>query len=187
MYLSLWDHSRRSMIVLLVLLLIISACAELSHYDYLQVGRNANSTEIKQKYKKLALQLHPDKFPLLFPNGTDEEREEMKDMFLKVQTAYEVLSDEEKRMKYDLSLDNPFGAHNDFDSPEVTEYNRYVQRVFHLYVNMKGRVRMYGKIEYDRPPIPVIKAHISVPVKYTFTGESLHELVPLMWCAGTKL
>ena len=149
---------------------LLIASAELSHYEYLQVTRSANSTEIKRQYKKLALQLHPDKFPLLYPNGTEDEREEMQAMFLKIQAAYEVLSDPEKRNKYDLGLDNPFAAHDSFEDAEVTEYTRYVQRVFHLYVNMKHKIRMYGRIEYDRPPIPTIKATVEVPIKYTFTG-----------------
>lgn len=158
------------LVFLLLVLLLVEVCAEATHYDYLQIPRTANSTEIKKTYKKLVLKLHPDKYGLLYPNGTDEELAEMKDMFLKVQMAYEVLSDDDLRMKYDLGLDNPFSAHNDLSDEEVNEYNRYVQRIFHLYFQIGKGIRMYGKIEYDRPGLPEIKAQISVPLKYVFTG-----------------
>ena len=160
---------RIMLVVCLLFLFLVGACAEATHYDYLQIPRKANATEIKKTYKKLVLKLHPDKYGLLYPNGTEEELAEMKDMFLKVQMAYEVLSDDDLRMKYDLSLDNPFSAH-DFNDQEVNEYNRYVQRIFHLYFQVGKNIRMYGKIDYDRPGVPEIKAQIYVPLKYVFTG-----------------
>lgn len=57
-------------------------------YKELAVERNSSKAEIKKAYHKLVLKNHPDK-------GGDAEK------FRKIQTAYEVLSDDDKRSKYD--------------------------------------------------------------------------------------
>lgn len=62
-------------------------------YNLLNVSPDASTEEIKKAYKRLALQLHPDK--------TTENREEAEEKFKKVTEAYAVLSDPEKRQAYD--------------------------------------------------------------------------------------
>ena len=62
------------------------------YYDVLGVSKTADKDEIKKAYRKLALKYHPDK------NPDDKEAE---DKFKEVNEAYEVLSDEDKRQKYD--------------------------------------------------------------------------------------
>jgi len=57
-------------------------------YKMLDVDKNANDSEIKKAYRKLAVKHHPDK-------GGDPEK------FKEITRAYEVLSDSEKRAKYD--------------------------------------------------------------------------------------
>jgi len=61
-----------------------------SLYDILGVARDASSTDIKKAYKRMALQHHPDR------KGEGNE-----EMFQKVQQAYEILSDNDKRRMYD--------------------------------------------------------------------------------------
>jgi molecular chaperone DnaJ len=63
-----------------------------SLYDSLGVNKNASQDEIKKAYRKLVRQYHPDKNP-------DDASAEAK--FKEVQTAYDVLSDPEKRKQYD--------------------------------------------------------------------------------------
>lgn len=62
------------------------------YYEILGVGKNASEAEIKKRFRKLALQYHPDK------NPGDKVAEEK---FKTISEAYEVLSDPEKRQKYD--------------------------------------------------------------------------------------
>lgn len=62
------------------------------YYDILGVSKGASATEIKKAYRKKALEYHPDK------NPGDTKAEEM---FKKAAEAYEVLSDPDKKAKYD--------------------------------------------------------------------------------------
>jgi len=61
-------------------------------YETLGVAKNATPDEIKKSYRKLAREFHPDK------NAGDKDAEER---FKEVQTAYDVLSDADKRKQYD--------------------------------------------------------------------------------------
>jgi len=61
------------------------------YYEVLNVDRNATRDEIKNKYRKLALQFHPDR-----NKNVDAEEK-----FKEISEAYAVLSDDEKRKKYD--------------------------------------------------------------------------------------
>ena len=61
-------------------------------YDTLGVSKSASQDEIKKAYRKLAGKYHPDKNP---GDTAAEER------FKEVQTAYDVLSDDDKRKAYD--------------------------------------------------------------------------------------
>ena len=62
------------------------------YYEVLGVSKNATESEIKKSYRKLALKYHPDK------NPDDSEAE---DKFKEAAEAYEILSDQDKRAKYD--------------------------------------------------------------------------------------
>lgn len=62
------------------------------YYKILGVDRNATEAQIKSAFRKLALQYHPDRNP-----GNKQAEEKFKD----INEAYEVLSDKEKRDRYD--------------------------------------------------------------------------------------
>src|SRR3954464_9597536 len=69
--------------------------AKRDYYEILGVSKNANEEEIKKAYRKLAIKFHPDK------NPDDKQAEEK---FKEAAEAYEVLSDADKRQRY-----NQFG------------------------------------------------------------------------------
>ena len=70
-----------------------------SLYETLEVSENASKDEIKKAYRKLARKYHPDV-------NKDKGAE---DKFKELNAAYEVLSDEEKKLQYDQHGDSMFG------------------------------------------------------------------------------
>lgn len=65
----------------------------MDYYSTLGVSRNATPEEIKKAYRKLAMKHHPDR-----NNGDDTK-------FKKIQTAYDVLSDPQKKQMFDMGAD----------------------------------------------------------------------------------
>ena len=76
-----------------------------SLYTTLEIAPGASEAEIKKAYRKLARQYHPDV-------NKDPKAEEK---FKEINAAYEVLSDKEKRAKYDQYGDSMFGGQNFHD------------------------------------------------------------------------
>ncbi len=76
------------------------------YYDILGVSKSASDAEIKKAYRKKAIQFHPDKNP---GDTTAEEN------FKKAAEAYEILSDSQKRQRYDQyghrAFENGGGGH----------------------------------------------------------------------------
>lgn len=84
-------------------------------YQLLGVNRNADATEIKKAYRKLAHKYHPDQNP---DNAEAEEK------FKEIANAYEVLSDPIKRKQYDRFGTAAFeggGFEHDFESFDFFE------------------------------------------------------------------
>jgi molecular chaperone DnaJ len=79
--------------------------AKRDYYEILGISRNAPADEIKKAYRKLALQYHPDR------NPNNKESEEK---FKEAAEAYEVLSDSDKRHRYDQFGHEGLRAGSDF-------------------------------------------------------------------------
>ena len=62
------------------------------YYDVLGIGKTASADEIKKAYRKLAMKFHPDR---------NADNKEAAEKFKEVCEAYEVLSDTDKRHRYD--------------------------------------------------------------------------------------
>lgn len=75
-----------------------------NYYKILGISNNASSEEIKKAYRKLSLEYHPDR-----NNGNKEKAE----IYKNINEAYNILSVESERKKYDFSLNNKFGQELD--------------------------------------------------------------------------
>ena len=82
-----------------------------THYDVLEVPENATSSEIKKAYRRLSLLHHPDKNP---------GKIDVSGKFQKINSAYEVIGDEQRRQEYDMERTSPFGGLN-FNNQNIDE------------------------------------------------------------------
>jgi len=113
------------------------------HYHVLGLedfGLSATEHNIKSAYRKLALEYHPDK-----GRKEEEKKDEgegdalnpeekvKKEIWLKIQKAYETLVDPEKRKKYDSSL--PFDESFP-DEEDLTEENFYDEMTGNYFPNI---------------------------------------------------
>lgn len=67
------------------------------YYEVLGVSKNATEDDIKKAYRKLAIKFHPDRQS----GKSDKEKKEAEEKFKEATEAYEVLSNKDKRAKYD--------------------------------------------------------------------------------------
>ncbi|MEI8105614.1 MAG: molecular chaperone DnaJ [Actinomycetes bacterium] len=85
-----------------------------SLYEALGVPKNVSADELKKAHRKLVRQYHPDKNP---GDAAAEER------FKEIQTAYDVLSDPEKRKQYDRFGSTNGGRGPGPTSPDLSDFD----------------------------------------------------------------
>lgn len=120
------------------------------HYQTLGVEKTATADEIKRAYRKLASQHHPDK-------GGDTA------MFQKVQAAYDVLSDPEKRQQYD----NPNPFHGNFQGGQ--QFDGFEDLFRHF-----GFGDMFGQRMHRSPARnQTIGLHATITLEDAFAGKEI--------------
>ena len=78
-----------------------------NYYRLLNIDRSATDTDIKKAYRKLAMEFHPDV-------NTEKEAEEK---FKAISEAYTVLSNSQKRQRYDQTGNTNFAGFNNMANP----------------------------------------------------------------------
>jgi len=114
-------------------------------YDIIGVNKDATPEQIKKQYRKLSLDLHPDR-----PNGDRSK-------FDLLQEAYETLSDKDRRRQYDMSQRRPFlGEFSTQPQPGTHDMH---QEMFDMLFNpMNG-----GLFTTDNPQVKVF--HGGMPMQ----------------------
>ncbi|XP_076818671.1 dnaJ homolog subfamily B member 12-like isoform X1 [Clavelina lepadiformis] len=121
-------------------------------YEILGVSKSASENELKKAYRKMALQLHPDKN--LAPAATEA--------FKAVGKAYSVLSDAEKRERYDLygheGVNTTQRRRRDSSDDEFEQQDFDPQELFNMFFGggyPSGNVRVFRRgntYYYDQRP-----------------------------------
>jgi len=159
------------------------------YYEVLGVERSASAEDIKKAYRKLALQWHPDRHK-------DADRTAAEEKFKRINEAHAVLSDPEKRERYDR-----FGQHwehgQDFQpppqdvhmSPEEFErrfgrsgFSEFFESVFgdQFGAGFRERPRRHGRFRHRGGDV---RAELALPVTMAFTrGKSRFEVPTELAC-----
>ncbi len=100
------------------------------YYEVLGLDRGADADAVKSAFRRKAAQFHPDRHP----GAGDKERKEMEERFKECAEAYEVLSDPDKRARYDR-----FGhASSEGGRWQQTEFSDLAQMFGDLFGDMFG-------------------------------------------------
>ncbi len=114
------------------------------YYELLGVDRNASADEIKRAYRKQAAKYHPDH------NPDDKKSEER---FKDLSDAYAVLSDPQKRKRYDMFGHSAFTARSSASGYERVDFGSISEMLEGLFGDVWGRKsptsRMPRDISYD--------------------------------------
>ena len=112
-----------------------------NYYDWLEISKNASPEVIEKAYKALVKKYHPDLY-----EGNKQEAEEI---LKKINEAYGVLSDIDKRAQYDTTLYD--------DTVSKEDYNRLQQELNNLKRNQ----------DYQRSPQVQNSSHINQSIYET--------------------
>ena len=112
-----------------------------NYYEILEVSPNASKEIIDKVYKTLAKKYHPDA-------NSKEKKEWAEEEFKKINEAYEVLSDKEKRANYDNELKKEIEANDEslknlkIMYEEMEKQNKYLKNEI---INLKNNKRIEDK------------------------------------------
>lgn len=105
-------------------------------YAILEIPKNASSKDITSAYRRLALKYHPDRNKSPFAN----------EMMLKINTAYNILSDPTKREEYDYSLIQHADIYRDDTSENHSYEVSLADIITRLIVKVKSKIKISAKI-----------------------------------------
>lgn len=140
-------------------------------YKILELDKTATEQQIKANYKRLALRYHPDRQA----NKSDTEKKEAEEKFKEVAFAYSILSDSEKKQRYDQFgiTDDQQSMGGGFDPSEIFKHFMGGFSMFDNddndpFANFFGR----GKRQQQRGPQPgqSIRMQIKVSIEDILKG-----------------
>ena len=91
----------------------------IDYYEILGASRSDDIKTIKKKYRKLAMEYHPD----ANPDATIEQKQLLEEKMKLINLAQSVLTDEKRKEEYDKVYDNYKNGNYDKDSNNVNDVN----------------------------------------------------------------
>ncbi|MDX2175281.1 MAG: molecular chaperone DnaJ [Candidatus Sumerlaeia bacterium] len=154
--------------------------AKRDYYEVLGVQKTADPAEIKKAFRAKAMQYHPDRNP--------ENSEEAAEKFKEASEAYEVLSDADKRARYDRfgheGVKTAFGHDGNFDWSDFT----HASDVEDIFGSLFGAFFGGRQGRGGRPRGRDVRASVRLTLEEAFTGKevevSYNRLEVCETCAG---
>ena len=103
---------------------------EKNYYEILEIDKNASQEIIEKAYKTLVKKYHPDL-------QNNSEKNNYEEIIKKINEAYEILSNSEKRKNYDLNLKN--------QEVSIDKYNN----LYNEYINLKNELNCLKNININ--------------------------------------
>ncbi|HOM41571.1 MAG TPA: DnaJ domain-containing protein [Bacteroidales bacterium] len=105
------------------------------YYKILGLSRNATPEEIRQRFRELALENHPDV----------SENKNASEVFIEIYEAYHILSQPEKKIKYDLLYDKYFRR----ERVEIPDEEYIKNDIHNVSSSAKERAQQKAKVRYS--------------------------------------
>lgn len=160
---------------------------EPNYYGILEVSENASIEEIKKSYRRLSMLYHPDK---------NKQNPDCVGKFQKINEAYEVLGDIDKKKEYDMKRNNPFFKMMNMNGGNQASNAEAMSNIDQMFSNIFGmpfgfmpppggmqnvrifhngvpvNVNMSNFSQNLQKPVPIIK-NIVIPIDKILTGTSV--------------
>lgn len=147
---------------------------------------NEFSKVLKKAYRKLCLKYHPDKFT----SKSDEEKKQAEDKFKDITEAYSVLSDAEKRKKYDMfgTVDGN-GFYSDGGDSDIDEILRHFAKTANPFNNPFGNSHSRSHHTKQRGSDKRLKINITLKELYEGGNKEIKFKLkrPCSHCNGSGL
>jgi DnaJ-class molecular chaperone len=151
-----------------------------NYYNILGVNENSTKEEIKKAYRSLQMKYHPDKNP---------GNKEAMNLTQKINEAYEILGDQQKREEYDMARNNPFMKMNNpftngmggngMDMPMDDIFNMFFGGAGMPFGGMPPGAKIHifhgGPMNFQQAmnkPIPIMKS-LQINMEQVFNGASV--------------
>jgi DnaJ-class molecular chaperone len=159
---------------------------EQNYYGILEVPENASIEEIKKSYRRLSMIYHPDK---------NKQNPDCVGKFQKINEAYEILGDIDKKKEYDMKRNNPFFKMMNMNGNNPSTNFDGMSNIDQMFSNIFGmpfgfmppggmqnvrifhngvpvNVNMGNFAQNLQKPVPIIK-NVVIPIDKILTGTSV--------------